>query len=183
MKIARSVALILLLTISLTALYSCASNKYNAVLYDDRFGQTRKWMDEDFLVKNRVFGYYQDESGEYVKFDDRKEPIFHILTDEASYNEVFTSCPLDIDFNTQMVIIYIFSAINNRNYYLKSIACEGSVLHAEIREYNSTKYDTSAPSQRCFVIVMDKAEITEVEVNTELSIFRFQEVNDAFEKK
>ena len=182
MRITKIMAFVLLLIMTMSFFTGCFVNKYNAVLYDDKSGTVKEWIDEQFLVKNRVNGYYKDENGELIKISDRNGPLIHIITEKEYYDEILTKCPLEIDFNTQMVVIYIFSAINNRNYYLKSIECEGGTLHVEMREYNSIKYDTSAPSQRCFLIVMDKVEIVNVEVNTELSAFRFQEVKDSFEK-
>lgn len=172
--------MILLLIMSLGLFTGCFNNKYNAVLYDDQFGSVKEWINEDFLVENRVNGYYRDKNDELIHITDKKGPIVHILTEEEMYNEVFTDCPLEIDFDKQMVILYIFSDNDQRNFRLKSTSVNDNVLQIEIERYRSEKNDSVWTYQRCFMIVMDKLEVTDIQIKIELSKLYFQEVKDEF---
>ncbi len=181
MRTAKFVATVLVLIMSIGLFTGCFNNKYNAVLYDDQFASVKKWINEDFLVENRVNGYYRDENDELIHITDKKSPIVHILTEEEMYNEIFTDCSLEIDFEKQMVILYIFSDHDQRNFRLKSTYVDGTVLQIKIERYRSEKQDHIPDSyQRILMIVMDEVAITDVCIDITLSQFRYQEVKDAF---
>lgn len=123
---AKFLSLILVLLTILSLFAGCSSNnKYNAVLYSN----TTEWIDETFLNDNRVKAYYlnenyidgqSDPNDKYIY--DTTSPSSRVFTvsDEAEYNRIFSNSPLDIDFEHEMVILYIFSDVYPaREYRLK----------------------------------------------------------------
>ena len=169
MKIVRFVSFVLISVFLLSVLCSCHIDKYEAVLYDDRFGAVRKWMDEDFLAQNRVSGFYKDENGEIFEVKGQKGPIVHVLTEEEQYNIIFSNSPIEIDFDKKMVIVYIFTDNSQRNYSLESVSIIEGTLSMKIERYNSKIDDSVWPYQRCFMIVLNKSEITDVDVDIGIS--------------
>lgn len=182
MKNVRFIALILLCVISVTTLCGCFNNRYNAVLYDDQLSSVKKWMDEDFLVNNRVYGHYKDENGETFLFKDQKDPIVHIINTEDQYNSIFKNGAPKINFDKQTVVLYIFSCHNPRNYYIKSISVKENTLYVELKYPSSTKSDATGAYQRCFMIVMDKVSIHSVEFEISESEFINEEMFIYYEK-
>ena len=117
-KIIRA-GLALLLIFSL--LPGCSNLRYGARLYN----HVNDWIDESFLKENRVKAYYPNDNYVYGENDrliyEETAPssrVF-IITDEDEYNGIFTASPLDVDFETEMVILHIFSNTSPRDYKLK----------------------------------------------------------------
>ena len=169
MKIIKFISFVLISVFLLSGLCGCHIDKYDAKLYDDMFGAVRKWMDEDFLAQNRVSGFYKDENGEIFEVKNQKGPIVHVLTEEEQYNKIFTKFPIEIDFDKKMVIVYIFTDNSQRNYSLESVSIIEGTLSMKIEKYNSKMDDSVWPYQRCFMIVLNKSEITDVDVDIGIS--------------
>lgn len=144
-------------------LTGCFVNKYNATLYS----HAQEWIDETFLTENRVQAYYPDENDEsgYVYDEESPRSRSFIIADEEEYGRIFPKAQCDIDFEKEMVILYIFGDVYpNREYYLKSMEIADNVLtvQTKLEERFPPVGDASAPYQRCFMIKMDKTEIKEV---------------------
>ena len=165
-KIIRA-GLALLLIFSL--LPGCSNLRYGAKLYNN----VDDWIDESFLNENRVKAYYPNDNYVHGESDPRDKYIYDesspssrvfIITDEDEYNGIFTDSPLDVDFETEMVILYIFSNTSPRDYKLKRIELKDKTLTVEMRLEWKWKDvdDTVMPYQRCVAIEMNKAEINEV---------------------
>lgn len=163
-----SLILVLLSIFSLLTGCSNNNNKYNAVLYSN----TTEWIDETFLNDNRVKAYYlnenyidgqSDPNDKYIY--DTTLPSSRVFTvgDEAEYNRIFSNSPLDIDFEHEMVILYIFSDVYPaREYRLKKIEVNGEVLTVKTELEQKNVDDAAMPYQRCIVVKMNKVEINEV---------------------
>ena len=179
MKATRFIALVLLCVTSIIALCGCNgnfNNRYNAVLYDDQLSSVKKWINNEFLINNRVYGHYKDENGETYLFKAQKDPIVHIINAEVQYNSIFTEDAPKIDFDKQTVVLYIFSCYTPRNYYIKSLTVKGNTLYGEIKYPTSSKSDATGAYQRCFMIVMDKVDIHSVELKLSVSNFISEEM-------
>lgn len=147
----------------------CTKNKYDAVLYS----YVNDWIDEDFLMDNRVKAYYPNEN--YVEGDsfpwekfiyDEQSPTIRtfIITNEIEFKNIFSKREITINFNTEMVILYVFADVYpNRNYELEKIELNDGVLiiKTELGEKSDVD-DASSPFQRCFMIKMKKMKIKEV---------------------
>ena len=144
--------------------------KYNAVMYS----RVEKWIDEDFLRENRVKAYYlNDEYDEDDDSDDAPEKYIYdensprsrsfIITEEAEFKSIFTDCPISVDFDKEMVLLYIFGNIYPyREYYLKKTSLEDKTLNIYVKLENKNVCDTTMPFQRCMMVKLDKLDITEV---------------------
>ena len=88
-----SLGLVLIMIFSL--LTGCSKIKYNAQLFDS----ATDWIKEDFINDNLV-GYSENSS--YPT-----ERVF-VVKNQEEYNEIFVESidDFDVDFNTQMLIVY-----------------------------------------------------------------------------
>ena len=151
MKNMKITALILILStiFSLVGCYDCDEdffdNKYNATLYDS----AKDWIREDFILatpEKRVF----------------------IVNDQQRYDEIFISDieELQIDFNSQMLIVYTFGD----EYVLKRMLIKTEIKNDCLNiayglEKLPVKENYGAvcqPYQRWFVVKMDKLDVETV---------------------
>ena len=150
-------------------LSGCNDNKYNAVIYNN----ATEWISEEFLKENRVKAYYPNEdhieyedgySPEYIY--DEESPAFRtfIIQDEEEFKRIFSKYEGTIDFENEIVLLYIFPATSSRDYYIKKMDYENQVLTVQIKKQSrqNNKADGDLPSQRCLMIKMEKLEIDSV---------------------
>lgn len=161
MKNVRFIALILLCVISITTLCGCNSNPYNAVLYDSAVD----WIKEDFVLANpiKTVGFI-DENPEG---QNPKSRVF-IVKDQQRYDEIFISGieELQIDFNSQMLIVYTFGdeTVNHRMLTKTEIKNGCLTITFDLVEPSGKgNYGGSCqPYQRWFVVKIDKMNIEKV---------------------
>ncbi|MDE5715154.1 MAG: hypothetical protein K2I42_03375 [Anaeroplasmataceae bacterium] len=121
------------------------------------------------MKENRVKAYYlnenyiegeSDPSSKYIY--DEASPSFRTFTiiQQDEFVKVFSKYDGTLDFENEMVILYIFSDIYpDRNCYIKKINYENKMLTVQIKLQNKPSKDSSAPYQRCIMIKIDKLEI------------------------
>lgn len=166
---AKFISLILVLLSVFSLFAGCSNNnKYNAVLYSN----ANEWIDETFLNDNRVKAYYlnenyidgqSDPNDKYIY--DTTSPSSRVFTvsDEAEYNRIFSNSPMNIDFEYERVILYIFSDVYpEREYRLKKIEVNGEVLIVKTKLEQKNVDDAAMPYQRCIALKINKVEINEV---------------------
>ena len=149
------------LVMALGLFAGCGNNKYNAVLYDN----AAEWIHEEFLQENLTKGAKPLESD--VPDDDADLPDFktHIVTDIEKFNAIFKDFTPEVDFEKEMLIVYICTNIYmGSNYKLSSINLSDSILMVKVKRQTTGKvaHAASSPQQRCFVIKMDKNNIVTV---------------------
>lgn len=128
------------------------------------------WVGEEFMQENRVF-FAQYPNGEseddyfYELYEPRTKTF--IATTEEEYHNLLPSDPIDVDFEKEMVILYISATAyprKKRKHYLKKAElCEGVLtvtIEPEPMPEGTVDYGGTYP--RCFALKMEKAEITEV---------------------
>ena len=163
MKITKFVSLLLSVIMLSCALTSCSALniiKYNAKLYSD----AHKWINEDFLKENMVYGaFYNNENGERVY--DRISPKSRtfVIENDEQYNQVFKEKSLDVDFEKEFIILYVFSDTSPREYVLTGLKLNDKKLIIQIKLQFSLADDACMPTQRCLVLKMDKVEVENVE--------------------
>ena len=173
----RAVLLTALITIFLL---SCAAGvltacdeakKYHAEFYDD----VEEFMNDEFLKENRVGNayypneYYIEGVNERFIYDETSPRTrTFIVTDEEEFAKMFDSFPAEIDFASQMLVVYMFRVINSRDYYLRELTVKDGVLNVTLEEEHISPdvADTTMPGCRCVAIVMDKTEIKSANFNT-----------------
>ncbi len=149
-------------------LCGCEGEKYNALIHN----QAEKWISEDFLNENRVKAFYINEtyiegesepSSKYIY--DESAPSFRtfFITQQMEFIQIFSKYNEYIDFENNMVLLYIFSDVNpGRDYYIKNIKYENQVLTIHIKLENKKSNDSTAPYQRCLMIEIEKLEIDSI---------------------
>lgn len=162
-----SLGLVLIIILCLLGGWS-NNNKYNAVLYSD----ATEWIDETFLKDNRVKAYYPNENyidgqdnpnDKYIYDTNSPSSRVFIVSDEVEYSSIFSNSPLDVDFEYEMVILYIFPDVNpNREYKLKKIEVNDKILTVKTNLGRRSVDDATMPCQRCIAIKLNKVEINEV---------------------
>lgn len=166
---AKFLSLILVLLTFLSLFAGCSNNnRYSAVLYSN----ATEWIDKTFLNNNKVKAYYLNEkyidgqsnpSDKYIYDEASPSSREFIVSDEVEYNRIFSNSPLDIDFEHEMVILYIFSDVYpEREYKLKKIKVNDEVLTLKTEFEQKNVDDAAIPYQRCIVVKMNKVEINEV---------------------
>ena len=155
------------LIISLFALVGC-SGKYNAVLYS----HAEKWVSEEFLKENRVRAYYHNE--DYVEDEsdwkdrdiyeaDAPGELIFIITDKDEFEKIFVKYDSTVDFEKEIVILYIFPDVYpGRDYYLKKIDLNEQSLDIYFKLEKRNVKDATMPYQRCFMLKLKKVEFEEV---------------------
>ena len=151
------------LIMCLTLFAGCANNdvKYNAVLYDD----AESLIDEVFAKEHRVSGggvHYQD--GDYSTATVPERTFFINSTEE--YEEIFAdSAELEVDFDSQMLIVYTFSLEYKHPLRLKGTDLNDNTLAVtfEMKLVRGTD-SVCQPYQRWEVLKMDKMEISAVTI-------------------
>ena len=145
-----SLGLVLIMIFGL--LTGCSNIKYNAQFFDS----ATDWIKEDFINDNLV-GY--SENGTYPT-----ERVF-VVKNQEEYDEIFIESidDFDIDFDTQMLVIYTFETIYHRNNDLVSLEVNEDVLNITYKmEKKSGVGDASQPYQRWFVVRLDKLDVDSV---------------------
>lgn len=142
---------VLLPVFSVAGCSNVKSVKYNAVLYDNAV----EWIREDFRGENYI-DYSQDGFSANHTF---------IVDSQEEYNRIFheKTDGLSVDFDSKMLAVYTYIAVNYRNNYLTSTQLNDSVLTITYEtEEKKGICDTCTPYQRWFVVRLDKLDVDNV---------------------
>lgn len=168
---AFGVALLCLLVCAAGVLVACnEAKKYHAEFYDD----VDEVMNQEFLYANKVNAYYRNPYyiegvtewfDKYIYAENAPTSRTFIVTDEEEFAKMFDSFPAEIDFASQMLVVYMFRVINGRNHYLRELTVKGGVLSVALEEEHISPdvADTTMPGCKGVAIVMDKTDITTAE--------------------
>ena len=149
--------------------YQQYSNKYNAVMYST----SKDWILTSFLEDNKVKGAYyknpdyiesENDSVDKYYYDETspKHRTF-IVDNQDTYNTIFKENALRVDFNKEIVYLYIFADIYpSRKYYIDNILLEEEQVNIYYKVEKNNKNDASAPGQRCLIVVMKKTNTSNV---------------------
>lgn len=174
-KLLISLLLAILCIISLTGCNSVPEDngikKYNAVMYSHAEG----WLKQEYMEKNRLrrgnIMYFSGEDDldptevKYVEVDDNyPDERTIIISSQEEFNKAFRKCNYTVDFEKEIVILYIFSDCNTRDYYLKKVTLEDKTLNIEyiIEEAPPLSIGSVEPYHRCFMVKINKIEFDTV---------------------
>ena len=167
------------LGITLTCLFACAAGvlvacdeakKYHAEFCDD----VEEFMNDEFLKENRVGqAFYPagdfSEDQEYIKDETSPPTRTFIVTNKEAFARMFDEFPQKIDFNNQLMIVYMFVTTTPRSFEMTDLSLKGGVLRVgykmkmSIGDYLHSIKDDVMAYRRCFALIMDKTEITTAE--------------------
>ena len=175
MKTSRQIFKLVAFGVALTCLFACAAGaltacdeakKYHAEFYDD----VEEFMNVEFLKENRVGqAFYPagdfSEDQEYIKDEISPPTRTFIVTDEEEFARMFDEFPEKIDFNNQMMLVYMFVTTTPRNFEMTDLSLKEGALQVDYKmkmeigdQLNSIKDDVMA-YRRCFALIMDKTDI------------------------
>jgi len=169
MKFKRNLFLQAILLIVCGIVSGCSSNKSTAKLYSN----SKEWVLPSFLENNKVGGAFyknpnyvegQDELDEEYYYDEESPASrTFIITDREKYNTVFVEDSLKVDFEKEMVILYIFPDVYSREYQLEELSVNDQIVTVKYKLESSDKKDATAPYQRCMVLKMEKSDVLSAE--------------------
>ena len=95
----------------------------------------------------------------------RNEKISYIIKDEKTFNEIFIENSMDVNFEKEMVILFMKRDVSPRDCYLLSISNDynGKLTFKYVHEFYIGGGDTVMPYPRCIAVKMKKKDITSVE--------------------
>ena len=132
-----------------------------------------EYLNEIFLEENMTLGaMYKNEnwnpldehSDEYL-YDETSPPFrTHIVSEENQLNNILCNPP-QVDFDNEMILVYMFTEATNRNQIIKNVSLEDVTLKIEFTtERAKTGYrDVTVPKRRFIVIKIDILDVNEVE--------------------
>ncbi|MBQ2769364.1 MAG: hypothetical protein IJF44_05275 [Clostridia bacterium] len=133
----------------------------NAVLYDN----AQTYAKEEFLEENITNLMAGGENA--------PEEIVYIVKEQTDFDAMFTDFPTAIDFETEMVIVYLFTDINaGFGCSLSEVRKEKKCLHITFLHHMPEPDKNgcippmgSAPTQRCLLVKIDKCDIELAYIN------------------
>ena len=151
-KICMACASILILA---SLLIGCARIEYNATILKDGFAFNLEWYENNY-TKHSLQSEYNN---------DLPESRTYVINNQEDLNEVFASFP-QIDFDTEMVIVYCYTTTCNRKQKLDNVSFDNGVLNIEFSNVKAwfDVDDATSPQTRTCVIRMDKIEATDINV-------------------
>ena len=166
MKRYKITVVCIVLLIVLSSLSACGKTGYNAKIYN----MSEESFLSSFLEENKVKGaYYKnpdyaEDSDEY--YYDETSPVCRtfIVNNSGDYSLIFTGNELTVNFDKEMLFIYIFADVNPcRNYLLNKVVIDGETAKIYFGLEKSDKKDATAPYQRVLIVKTDKLDINEAE--------------------
>ena len=167
MKKYKFLMFILTIPIILYSIAGCQKNKYNAKIYNS----AENLFLNSFLEENKVKGaYYKNpdypDDADKKYYYDETSPAYRtfIVNNLDDYSLAFAGDELEVNFDKEMVLIYIFADIYpNRNYIINNILKEGEKVKIYLKLEKNNKKDATAPYQRVLIVKMEKLDISEAE--------------------
>lgn len=142
--------------------------QYNAVIYSN----ADKWIKQDFLKENRVKAYYvndsydegvTDISDKYVYDDVSPSSRTFIINEKDEFDEVFTKFDCSVNFESEMILLYIFGDIYPSRYYeLADTVLEENTLVIKYKIMRNNTDDAVMPYQRALAVKLDKLNVNKV---------------------
>ena len=165
-----TIGLVVLLMLCMSlGLVGCKQIAHNAVIITDGISFNTDWVNN-----NMTYGAYYPNPN-YNPEDEQSEPALtdttspesrtYIIKDKNVLDEIFETFP-DIDFTKEMVIVYCFTTIYNRERVLESVKMdENDILNIEFKSKdNNGRGDASMPGTAILTIRLDRLDITEANI-------------------
>ncbi len=177
MKLKKIISFGMALLLLAMVFAGCSVQRYDAEIYS----YVNDWLDPAFLENNKVSSsrfenpdYNEDEAENNAYYDvpkylsDSTAPQTRMLifTDQESMNAAFAENEIEVDFEEEMLLIYMFADMSppSRTYEIKKIAVEKEVLNIHYRLVPRTdnKKDIVGPYARCIAVKMEKVDVSTV---------------------
>ena len=144
-------------------LVGCSENKVDSITIDNDF---KMFLTDDFLLKHRTRGAaYQTADGDYEFLEEGDSNITVVVKNKEEYELITNNPPHNIDFDNQLVVIYLFTNYYpGRNYYIVSKNLNNNILtlNIKIKRAKIGVADASMPYQRVLLFILDKNNVDDV---------------------
>lgn len=153
----KKVLILWVITIMMFSLGACGS-KYNAIMYSD----TRNWMNEDFFKENLTRGsHYLDDDDIMVADETYPEFVTFIIRTQEEFDSKFTEFPPMIDFEEEMLLVYIFTTTNSGTCKISKISLDHQTLNIDFKVEKSkgVSDNLTSPMQKCLIVKVNKMDI------------------------
>ncbi len=167
----RITCTMLLLVFTLCIVGCTKKVPYNAILYDD----AELYILDEFIDNNKISNAYYDnpnydandpESISSWIYNNEPKTRTIIISNQQEYDNVFKENQVDVNFENQIIYLYIFSDVyRTRNYNIDNIILENNVVNIRYKLSDNTigVGNASMPIARYFVVVMDNVDVEKVE--------------------
>ena len=144
------------------SLSSCSKVNNNTRIIND---DATDFINDDYYAKNLIRGAYYDYNYAYED-PDCPDSRTVLISNFEQFNSVFSSnATFDIDFQSEMLVVYSYTAMNTRNLSIHKSSNIDGILKIELTtEKNISGKDTCIPYQRYVIIKINKTSFNEVEV-------------------
>ncbi|MBQ9801699.1 MAG: hypothetical protein IJW51_01330 [Clostridia bacterium] len=180
-KLSKAMILTVALLLLITPLSGCSKWRYGAKMYSSY--QHDALVKPEFIEEHKIYGgqypnpdYYgdydttEDETDpnnyQYISTKGFPESLTFIITDEETFESIYAEDALEVDFDKQMVILYIHRrGVGVPVYIIQKMETndeELTIYYKKKKDY-SKKRGGGYPDKRCTTVVMRKMDITSVE--------------------
>lgn len=155
----KKILISLFLLFAVMYITGCNVKKYNIKVIENGYTFNDGVLEEYF-----PYGAYNFNLNQYNTNTNSREDYTFIIKDENQLNELFNEFE-DINFDKQMVIVYIYTGIYDSKVKITEVEYEELELNIEF-SYKLKKGTGSAtmPKQKTLIIIMDKLELIEVDI-------------------
>ena len=159
-------AILLMLCIVLCSLCGCSRIDNNAVMLDDN---AKSSIDETAFSASYTPMQFTYPAGEGSIFEEGDLYGYLVVRTAEEAEAVFLPGAVPgIDYENEMLVIFVFSAIYTHSIDVKRAEAENGVLDIQLKMKMPTRLfpvgDATAPAHRFVVIKADKAGVTDVSV-------------------
>ena len=149
----KSGIVLVVILLLMCSLVSCSKFEYNTTILKKGFTFNSEWIENNYTQ-----GSYQSEYN-----NELPESRIYVIKHQDDVSEVFTEFP-QIDFATEMVIVYCYTTTSIREQKLVDVSFENDVLNIEFDVVKGKlgAGDATAPQTRTCVIRLDKVEANKI---------------------
>lgn len=170
-----TVLVLIAATLLTTVFLTYSPLRYRSKLYS----YCNDWIEPAFFENNRLDVSYKNpdyneeepagpDNPRYLAIPEGlPEERTFIITDEEAFNEIFAESPLEVNFDKEMIVLYMFidGVPSIQNYSIKKIEVEGdtaTVYFKSDKKPWDDRDDAVKPWHRCMVVKMKKMDISTV---------------------
>ena len=166
--------LLIITCIILVITIICLIIFYDQIIYNAKiYSQSEDLLLPEFLCANKVRGAFylnpdydpnDKSSNEYYREKNAPKNRTFIVKEERIFKEMFKENTLEINWDKEMVLVYIFPDENPyRKYKLQSITVSDGNIKVYYKLDSGFNKDSTAPYQRCLIVTMKKQTVQNVE--------------------
>ena len=171
-KTVKTIAVLLLLSVTIGAFSGCAQIFYGAKIIDDR---AENLINEKFYAENKVFLPYTD-GGKKFHTDSPRTRSF-IIKSQDEYDAIFSEeADYDVDFSKKMLVVLTFITVYSLTAEIRGMSLNDETLFVTINLKSPHLWPfnwggSGAPYQRYVVIEMNYKDVSNVEFEVKVGGF------------